>query len=202
MRDDVGTQHRLFAIVLAAGESKRFGSVKQLATLGSETLVCRAARVARACCHRNTAIVVGHRAWDVLSAAGGQCQFALVNDRHAQGIGTSIALAATAFANLADALVLLLADQPLVRVQHLERLIAAWSGDDTHIVTSRYRHTTGPPVLLPRGSFASLRELKGDSGAKALLGDDRFSVTELPLEEAALDIDTPADLERLYQAAE
>lgn len=200
--NDVGKPQKLFAILLAAGESQRFGSAKQLATLGSETLVCTAARAVRAASGRNTAIVVGHRAWDVLTASGNQCQFALVNDRHVQGIGTSIALAATAFATVADALLLMLADQPLVRGGHLERLIDAWSGKDTHIVTSRYRDTAGPPVLMPRATFASLRALEGDSGAKALLGDDRFIVTEVSLDEAGVDIDTPADLEQIAQAAE
>jgi CTP:molybdopterin cytidylyltransferase MocA len=55
----------------------------------------------------------------------------------------------------------------------------------------------GPPVLFPRGAFDALGELTGDQGAKSLLQSSRFDVRTIPFEDAAIDIDTPADLDKL-----
>ena len=42
----------------------------------------------------------------------------------------------------------------------------------------------------------SLRLLKGDTGGRHLLSDDRFNVTKIVFEPAAVDVDTPTDLEK------
>jgi CTP:molybdopterin cytidylyltransferase MocA len=55
----------------------------------------------------------------------------------------------------------------------------------------------GPPVLFPHGTFDALGELTGDQGAKSLLQNSRFDVRTIPFEDAAVDIDTPADLQEL-----
>lgn len=191
-----------FAVVLAAGESRRFGQAKQLAVFAGETLVHRAARVARACCGVNTAIVAGYRAQAVIQSANRQCQFTLINDRYAEGMGSSIALVANTIGRAADALLLLLVDQPLITPGNLRSVISAWSGDAAEIVASSYGGVSGPPILLPSATYPELRRLSGDSGAKALLADRRFTVTRVPLGRAGIDIDTPEDLERLRQAAE
>jgi CTP:molybdopterin cytidylyltransferase MocA len=52
-------------------------------------------------------------------------------------------------------------------------------------------------VLFPRSAFAALGELSGDQGAKALLQSPGFEVRSIPFEDAAIDIDTPADLQKL-----
>ena len=149
----------------------------------------------------NSAIVAGYRAWQVLLDADSQCQFALINDRYSEGIGSSIALAARTIGRVADAILLMFVDQPLMTSAHLRSLIAAWSGDESHIVASRYDGVSGPPILLPRQTFASLCKLTGDTGAKALLADRRFKVTCVDVGTAGFDVDAPEDLERLSQLA-
>lgn len=202
MSDDTSDSTRIYAAVLAAGESKRFGSSKQLALFEGETLVRRAARLARQCCGDRTAIVVGDRAADVAAAADGECHFMLVNERHAEGIGSSISLAARALGPVADAILLLLADQPLIASAHVAALLDAWSGADDEIVISGFDHVQGPPVLLPRETYHELAKLGGDQGARRLLANKRFRVTTVDCASAAADVDTPADLERIAQLAE
>lgn len=193
---------RIFAVLLAAGQSHRFGTTKQLASFGDENLVHRAARLARAACGERSLIVVGHRASEVSQAADRECEFMLVNDHYSQGIGASIALAAKAMNDAADALIFLLADQPLITKDHLNNLIAAWSGADNHIVASEFGMRKGPPILMPSGAYSYLRKLSGDQGGKQLMENDEFVVSTVAFEAAGIDIDTPDDLERLLQAAE
>jgi molybdenum cofactor cytidylyltransferase len=187
----------VFAAVLAAGGSQRFGRSKMLESLQGETLVRRAARLAREACGDRSILVVGHDGIAVNAAAGDAPQFVIVNDHYEEGIGGSIALAAKAVSHVADALLLLLADQPLVTAHHLQALVSAWDGADGVIVATAFSATMGPPVLFPHSTFDALGELTGDQGAKSLLQSSRFDVRTIPFEDAAIDIDTPADLKKL-----
>ena len=187
----------VFAAVLAAGESRRFGRSKMLESVQRETLVRRAANLAREVCGDCSILVAGHESAAVTSAAGDAPQFVIVNDHYEEGIGGSIALAAKAVSHVADALLLLLADQPLVTAHHLQALVSAWDGADGVIVATAFSATMGPPVLFPHSTFDALGELTGDQGAKSLLQSSRFDVRTIPFEDAAIDIDTPADLKKL-----
>lgn len=195
-------QPRIYAVVLAAGAARRFGATKQLVRLDGAALVHRAASLARACCGERSLLVVGHRAADVILAADGQCRFLLVNDRYADGIGTSIALAARALATVADAILLLLADQPLLTQADIDSLLAAWSGRDSDVVVSSFDDAEGPPVLLPRATFPALAALDADDGAHGVIRSGRFHVQTVPCAAAAVDVDTPADIDRLAQDGE
>ena len=189
----------VFAAVLAAGSSQRFGRSKLLEVLGGEPLVRRAAALARSVCGERSILITGHDSAAVWAAAGDAARFVIVNDRHQRGIGGSIALAANAVSHTADALLLLFADQPLVTAQHLAALVDRWSGAPNEIVATAFAGTVGPPVLFPSGALEALGELRGDQGAKRVLQDPAFDLETVMFEDAAIDIDTPADLQKLRQ---
>lgn len=191
------SDYRIFALVLAAGRGRRFGATKQLVEIDGQTLVARSARLARRVCGDRSVLVAGHDWQAVADAAGDACRFLVVNEIHERGLGTSIAAGVSAVRHAADAILLLLADQPLVTGEHLEALCACWSGDPREIVASNYAGTRGPPVILPRDTFDDLVRLDGDRGANRLFEDRRFAVETVPFEPAAVDVDTPADLESL-----
>jgi CTP:molybdopterin cytidylyltransferase MocA len=48
--------------------------------------------------------------------------------------------------------------------------------------------------VFPRASFRQLAELRGDIGARMLLQRNPDRVVRVPMDSAALDIDTPEDL--------
>ena len=195
------TKPRIFAVVLAAGQAQRFGATKQLQIFDGEALVRRAAALARSVCSEKTLLVAGHDWRKVVEAADEQCQFIAINEQHADGIGTSIACAARSLKKAADALLILLADQPLINADHLNALLSAWSGDADEIVASAYAGVQGSPVLMPRDAFSQLAELRGDSGARKLMDDPDYRVSTVWFDPAAIDIDTREDFNRLTQAA-
>lgn len=187
----------VFALVLAAGSSSRFGRTKQLEKVDGVPLVKRAVDTAAAVCGDRFALVTGHDWQSVRDAGLGKAGFLLRNENYADGLGTSLALGARAVRHAADAILVLLADQPLVRADHVRSLIDAWSGEGDEIVATTYDATAGPPVLFPRDCFDDLANLEGDSGGKHLFSDTRFRTTQIAFAPAAIDIDTPDDLEKL-----
>lgn len=191
----------VFAIVLAAGAASRFGGTKQLAELHGVPLVRRACKLASSCCQARSVLVAGHDWRAVADACAPLPGFLIVNDNYTDGIGSSIALAVTAIDHAARAVLILLADQPMISAAHLHALIDAWSGGEQEIVTTSYAGVNGVPALFARGCFASLAALRGDQGARALLGDPRFNLRTIALEEAAIDIDTVDDLLRIENNA-
>jgi len=187
----------VYALVLAAGTSSRFGRTKQLEEFDGSSLVRRAVDAATAACADRQVLVVGHD-WSAVADAGlGAGGFLVRNENHASGLGSSLALGVRALRHAAQAILVILADQPLVSAGHLRALIDTWSGAGDEIVATAHTDTAGPPVLFPRGCFDDLAQLRGDSGGKHLLSDPRFRTRTIRFEPAAVDIDTPADLARL-----
>ncbi len=160
-------------------------------------MVRLAAALARAVCGEKSLLVAGFNHQDVVTAADKQCQFIAINENYADGVGSSIACAARSLAPSADALLILLADQPRISEDHLNALLGAWSGDSDEIVATSFAGAQGPPVILPRSSFRQLVELSGDTGARKLLQDPDYQVKSVKFEPAAVDIDRPEDLNQL-----
>ncbi len=92
----------------------------------------------------------------------------------------------------AKAVMVVLADMPLVSQQHLRRLRSAFNG--TQPVCSAVKQQRCPPVLFPIAMLAALKSQHGDSGARSLLAQAHFieaSAAELS------DVDDPSDLARV-----
>jgi molybdenum cofactor cytidylyltransferase len=191
------TDRRLFSIVLAAGCASRFGSAKQLQKYGDTPLVTRAVRLAESICGPRSVLIAGREWRAVVDACRPLRGFFVNNAGYRSGIGGSIACGVRSVGDAADAVLLLLADQPLVTRHHLEQLIAAWNASPGDIAATAFAATAGPPVVFPRSYFALLSHLRGDTGARSILMRAADRVRTLHFENASVDIDRPEDLDRL-----
>jgi Uncharacterized MobA-related protein len=118
----------------------------------------------------------------------------LENVEWSSGLASSLALGARHVIENreSDAALVTLADQAFVDGAALALLIAAF--DDKHrLVASSYDGVIGVPALFAREYLEDLTRLTGDSGAGGWLRARRDVVTAIPLQRAALDIDTPSD---------
>lgn len=185
---------QLFAIVLAAGTSSRFGAVKQLQPWHGAPLVRGATALAEHACGERSMLVVGHQWRKVVAACRPLTGFIAVNDAYREGIGTSIRSGVQRVAHVADGVLVLLADQPLITRRHLDRLCARWRESPDSIVASRYSGTVGPPIVFPKRDFAALCALTGDAGARGVVARAANRVIAVEFENAAVDIDRPEDL--------
>ena len=193
MNDDALEVHTL---ILAAGESSRFGSPKQLLNVNNETLLHRACREAQSVCPRVT-VVLGAHADCMIDAIADLPLMRITNPDWRSGMASSICAGVLSLPATADGVMIVLCDQPAVTGQHLQTLIDAWHGQPEHIITSRYSGINGVPAIFPRDQFAGLLSLAGDQGARGLIESRVGIVTPIDLPVAAHDIDTPADMEDL-----
>lgn len=92
-------------------------------------------------------------------------------------------------------------DQPLVCMSSFYRLSEAFADDPTRAYRLSWEGAAGSPVLFPRSCFEGLMALSGTRGGGALLAHGAVSTSLIAARSACelLDVDTPADLERVVR---
>jgi molybdenum cofactor cytidylyltransferase len=187
----------LHAIVLAAGASRRFGSPKQLVRVDGRplmhTVVSRAVEVAG----HSVTVVLGANAAELAPLLRHTPASIVINRDWSEGLASSIRAGVARLPGSCTGVMLVLADQAAVSAEDLRRLAGTWRRQPEHLVAAQYGATLGAPAIFPSTSFRDLAELRGDRGASALFHRNPDRVVRVPMESAALDIDTPEDLLRL-----
>ena len=118
------------------------------------------------------------------------------------GMGSSLAAGLRALQPGSDlecaAVVVALADQPLVGAEAVRRLIAAWRAGAT-VAVAAYDGKPRNPVLIAREHWDSVLELAGgDTGARPLRAHPELvRLVECGDTGSAYDVDTPEDLARV-----
>jgi CTP:molybdopterin cytidylyltransferase MocA len=189
----------LACVLLAAGGSRRLGTPKQLARSRAQPLLRRAVESARRALPASPLVVVlgAHATRFRLLVQRTEGRATVVyNAGWAEGIASSLRAGIAALPHGVTAALVLLADQPAVDARAVARLAAAWRNRPGQPAAAAYLDRIGVPAILPRRYWRALRELRGDSGARALLRGAR-NVTRVAMPEAELDVDTPEDLQRL-----
>jgi CTP:molybdopterin cytidylyltransferase MocA len=170
--------------ILAAGGATRFGGGKLDADCAGKPLGRWALDAALAVPHARLAVVVGDPAPEFAEG----CEL-LKNERAAEGLGTSAALAAR-WAEDADALLIMLADMPLVSSETLRTLASAGGAAAVRYPGGK----PGVPACFPAALFPALERLAGDSGAAQVLRDLANVILVETSEEELRDVDRPEDL--------
>ena len=157
-------------LLLAAGRSTRFGGDKLLAPLRGRPVI-RWTAEALECAVDMTCVVVPTDAPELTEVLAGLDVAIVENAERDQGLSSSIAVGVATLPTDVEAVVIALADQPLLTPAVVRAVGAAWRAGATEVlaVVPRYRDGRGHPVLFARPSFASLLTLRGDRGARDLL---------------------------------
>lgn len=189
------------AIILAAGGSFRMqGNAKQVLEFNGETLVGRAARIARQAGFSPVIVVTGFEAESVSSILADTDVEIASNDHWMEGQSTSIRAGLNQLGDRCNAAIFMLVDQPFVTVELITELRDSYQTNFTPIVAPMVDDQRANPVIFDRVTFEELNNLEGDTGGRAIMG--HFEHTWLPWMDRRilLDIDTQEDLERVKHA--
>lgn len=184
-------------LLLAAGGSTRFGSPKQLVQFEEKTLIRRAAEAISGSGCSTVVVVLGAAADGCLREISDLDLFTVENTEWQSGMSSSITLGLSKLIDLEpqlDAVLITLMDQPKVNASNLTQFIERFKETSSPVIAAEYSGTTGVPALFSRVLFNELLQLEGDQGARSIIRK-RSNITTIPLDEAAVDIDTLGDLE-------
>jgi len=186
-------------VLLAAGEGSRFGRPKALVELNGQTLAARGVNLLRAGGADPVLVVTGAAEVELDGI------HTVYNPEWRTGMGSSLRAALQALTGTSEgvgAVVVALADQPLVGAEAVARLIAAYR-DGASVAVAAYDGQPRNPVLLAREHWAEvMATATGDQGARTFLRTRRDLVTLVECGDTGRpdDIDTPADLARVTAA--
>jgi len=187
--------------VLAAGLGRRFGGAKLLATFRGRGLVSHVLEAATAARARgllasvHAVVAEGDAPIERLAAGAGAAIVA--NPEPGRGLSSSLKLGLAGLPPDLDGVLVLLGDQPLVRLEVMEALVSAWRRGGFSVVRPRYASTPdvpGHPVLLARRVWPLADRLEGDSGFGKRFALDVPDVMVLDVPGDNPDVNTPADL--------
>jgi molybdenum cofactor cytidylyltransferase len=176
------------------------GQLKQLLPYRGRTLVQHAVHQALLARFDPVLVVVGAESAAVRSSVASQKSVIVENTYWQSGMGSSISAGVRWLqkeGTEAAAIAILLADQPLVMAHHLEEMRTLLHLTSADAISAEYNGTLGVPALFKRRLFTTLAKLPPDTGARHLLRQPGVNVEPFYLPEAAKDVDTPLDYERL-----
>lgn len=204
------------AVMLAAGESRRFGSSnKLLARVGGEPIIARLARAL----DRSlvTAIIVvtppeqqsgAREIATALAPLGLRTTRLVENVAPARGMGSSIAAGVRALSTRHHGALIVPGDMPALNPAVIDRLIPVFiaAGGEAVVHAADRDGRQRNPVIWPRRLFPALAALDGETGGKPIIAAERAAgqadaaarVIAVPFDDDTLfcDIDTVADLAR------
>jgi molybdenum cofactor cytidylyltransferase len=185
-------------VILAAGRSSRMGvENKLLADVGGKPMVRRVAEAALASAARPVIVVTGHQAAQVRGALSGLAVTLVENPDYAEGLSTSLRCGLDALPDDVDGAVIALGDMPGVAASDIDRMIAAFNPlEGRAICVPSVGGKRGNPVLWARAFFPEMRQVTGDTGARALIAAYGEAVCEVPMtgDGVLVDIDEPQAL--------
>ena len=181
----------IYGFVMAAGASRRFGDIKQLAKIDGVSMALRSYNILNKVLKERTYLVLGANSEFI--AREFQEVNTIYNRQWSMGLGSSISFVATEMENESkcSGILITLGDQVKLNEQDYQKLVDVY--EEEKIVVSSYCLKKGPPAIFPRKYFEQLMNLKGDNGAKEVIRKNSNFVISCKVDNASFDIDSKDD---------
>ena len=179
------------AVILAAGMSRRYGSPKQLAMIDGRTLFEHAMEAALAA--ELAPVVAVVPVWLPRPASLDDERVRWIRNAFPErGMSLSLRLGFGALGDRVAAALILLGDQLGIAPSTVSAILAARG--ERPFVAAEAGGVMSPPVLVERGHFQLVEDLRGDIGLRGWLAANPDLVQPVTVSNHPPDIDTPDDL--------
>lgn len=188
-------------ILLAAGNSSRMGSPKQLLMYQGKTFLERIIDTASEIFDPNhIVLVLGARHHEISSVIKNKNIHVIINENWESGMASSIQSGMKVLLNNfpeMDKCFISVCDQPYLTSDVFLEMIQLHETSSKEIVVAQYADTLGVPALFSKKYFNPLIKLTGEQGAKKIIQQNMNDVESFQFEKGAVDIDTPSDYNHL-----
>ena len=187
------------AILLAAGESKRMGQPKQLLPFRGSTLLGQIVENLLQSQAAETIVVLGSQAEKIIPQIAGEPVRIVVNQEFEQGMSSSIKCGLSHISEVADGVMIVLGDQPLIEKETIDLLIERHRQSERGIILPVYNGIRGHPVIFAMKYKDELMRLTGDIGGKQIVERHPSDVLEVEVdsESVVISIDAESDYQSL-----
>ncbi len=171
-------------LVLAAGASTRLGQPKQLLSLGPTTLLgAVVGHASAATALDQVVVVIGGAAAEVRERVNFGSATVVENPEFGDGCASSYRTGIGALDPRAEAVAVLLGDQPDVTGSVIDEVVAEWRRAPAPIVLASYRGREGHPLVFSGTLFEVLVGLRGDKAAWKIVDQHRDQVRPVELDQ-------------------
>ena len=190
---------RITGVILAAGKSKRMGALKQLLPWGQTTVLGQTIDNLRRSFLHDVMVVSGYQAPYIEDAAKLQNIKVCRNEEHEHG--GMISSLQTALRNLPvnqEAVLVMLADQPMIKTETIDTLVAAWFEGQGELIAPVCEGKRGNPVIFGRTHFEDLLSVSPGGNPREILRkrEEDIRLIEVNDEAVLLDLDRMNDYEQ------
>ena len=191
------------AILLAAGESRRMGSPKLLLPFGDSTILEQVVDNLLNSKVDELIVVVGYRAEELVRKMTNRPVKLALNPNYQHGMSTSIIAGLNLIDKRSKAIMVALADQPLVDSKIINKLMEEFRRHDKGIVVPVHQGKRGHPVIFSIRYKEELLTLRGDIGGREINNKYPHDILEVAIgsQYINLDVDTLNDYKRLSNQA-
>jgi molybdenum cofactor cytidylyltransferase len=188
----------IWAVVLAAGESKRMRNPKMLLPFGDLTIV---ETVIKRCVESNldsVLVVAGAHKERVIKKIERYPVKICINDNYQKGMLSSVQRGFQCLPEEAHAAAVMLGDQPLIPITVINSVIEAFERTEKGMALPVYEQKRGHPLIIDRKYQNAVDELNPEVGLRELLRKYPFDIEEVEVSDPNIlkDIDTPEDYTR------
>ncbi|MDM5358658.1 nucleotidyltransferase family protein [Peribacillus sp. RS7] len=190
---------KIGAIILAAGMSIRMGEPKLLLPLRGQPLFRHVIHPILGSSMQPIFLVAGKYIEEMRQHCADFPELKIIhNPKYADGMSTSLKLGVQSIKEHVDAVMIFLADQPLISPDIIQALIQKYTAckdEGIRIVQPKYKGDLGHPILVDAVILNEFHSIEGDQGGKKILRKYARVTETVSFDNPmwGVDIDTPED---------
>ncbi len=189
----------IWALVLAAGESKRMGRSKQLLPFGKKTILETVIDHITQSSVDETLVVLGAHREKIEDVIKNLHVKSVYNPDFKEGMLSSVQRGFASLPDKADAVLVFLGDQPRIPSSVIDKIINAYRSSGKGIVLPAFDNKRGHPVLISTKYRKEIALLNPQIGLRNLIHNHPEDILEVQIDSSSIleDIDTPDDYKDL-----
>jgi len=185
----------IYGLILAAGESRRMGQPKLLLPYGDKTVIETVFTIVKESKLGRSLVVVRPEDKIIPELARSFGFEVAINPEPARGMLSSIITGLESIPEEAEAVVLVLGDQPAIRASAIDLLIVGYRLKEKGLILPVFQGKRGHPILFDLKYRTEIKTLNPEIGLRQLMQQHPEDILEIPMNEPGLvvDLDTPED---------